>query len=885
VSWAAPPTDEAAVWLRAGDIREPENRAAVVRELREINQAHRRRAIEQAHRLNLPVREELPDGRVRELMRWENGRPVYYVTYNANAAISTGANLLRTAPYQVDGTNWTVGVWDGGSVRTTHRELAGRVNNMDGATADSHATHVGGTIAASGVNTSARGMAVAATIDSYDWNDDGSEMSARGASYGGEPGKIALSNHSYGMLSGWNKTGSSSPAWEWWGTTGTTAADCDEEFGKYNWYSRDVDTRAYNLPYYLIFWAAGNDRSDNPPTGAQVALDPANPSAMVAYDPTLHPAGDGKYRGGYENIGFCAVAKNVVTIGAVNDAVTSGVRDPAKATITTFSSWGPTDDGRIKPDLVANGYGLYSSTASGDATYATWNGTSMASPNATGTAVLLLDLHGRLFPGQHMRASTLKGLLIHTADDLGRPGPDYCYGWGLINSVAAAELLTAMQTSPAVPRMIEQQLTTLVTTRTHAFTWDGVSPIRVTLCWTDPAGAMTTAADNRTPRLVNDLNLRVTGPSGSVHLPWVMPFVGTWTTESMSAPATTGTNNTDNVEQVYIAAPPAAGEYWAVVSFSGLLSNNLQHYSLLISGATTSPPKPLTVTPGYAEAGDLSALTIDGEYFTQGATVAFYRDGQADVAATVSNVTTTAITCTLDTTAMVPGSWSLRVTNPDGKSGTLADALAVVTTLHSQSFEAGTPGWSATRSTGTGSPGWMLTTNQSHSPSNAYFCPGPAQKVTDNLVSEPFVLTATVQQLRLHFWHTYDTEIYDGGLLEVSPDNGTNWYEIGAAGSGASFVRGGYTTTITKRFFTPASKAAELHGRPAWSVSGGSQFTEVVVALDTAVYSGTALRARWRLSTDYLTASPGWYVDSVRLTGYDTANDPPPAKGTIFMVE
>ena len=115
MSWAAPPTDEAAVWLRAGDIREPENRAAVVRELREINQAHRRRAIEQAHRLNLPV----------------------------------------------------------------------RVNNMDGATADSHATHVGGTIAASGVNTSARGMAVAATIDSYDWNDDGSEMSARGASYGG----------------------------------------------------------------------------------------------------------------------------------------------------------------------------------------------------------------------------------------------------------------------------------------------------------------------------------------------------------------------------------------------------------------------------------------------------------------------------------------------------------------------------------------------------------------------------------------------------------------------------------------------------------------------------------------------------------------------------
>lgn len=869
-SRAAPP-DEATVWSRAGDLRLPGNRAAVVEKLREADEAHRRRAAARARLLKRPLREELPDGRVRELMRWDGEHPLYYGTLNANAAISTGADRIRSAPHLADGAGWTVGVWDGGGIRTTHRELTGRVAILDGASLIDHATHVGGTIAATGVTASARGMATAARIDSYDWNSDASEMSSRGASYGGEPATLYLSNHSYGYISGWDYTGLASPAWIWNGS-GTTAAGYEAEFGKYNTYVSDIDTRAYNLPYYLIFWAAGNDRGDNPSTGAKVALDPADTATVVTYDPALHPPGDGVYRGGYENISFNALAKNVVTIGAVNDAVTSGARDPAKATMTSFSCWGPADDGRIKPDLVANGAYLYSTTAAGDASYATMSGTSMAAPNATGTAQQLLELHGRLFPGQYLRASTLKGLLIHTADDLGAPGPDYVNGWGLINGLAAANLLAAMQTNPAVPRLIEQQLTTSVTTRSHPFAWDGVSPIRVTLCWTDPAGAATTVHDSRTPRLVNNLNLRVTGPAGSVHCPWVMPFIGTWTAASMSAPAATGTNNTDNVEQVQLAAPPAPGFYQAVVSFSGSLANNQQHYSLLISGSAPWPPNPQTVSSDTAEAGQIG-LVISGEYFAEGAAVVFYRTGQEDVPAAVSGVTATTIACTLDTTAMVQGPWSLRVTNPDGKTGTLPAALAVVSTLHSQSFDPAAPGWSATRTVGTGSPGWILTTAQSHTPPNAYFAPGPASKVTDNLISEPFALSATAQRLRLHFWHKYDTEAKDGCLLEVSKDNGATWYAINASGSGTSFVQGGYTTTIAGNKNSPNS--AELVGQPAWTGAGGSLFTEVIVALDTAVYGGTTLKGRWRLSADSSTASPGWTVDSVRITGYDTANAAP----------
>ncbi|MGA1785230.1 MAG: hypothetical protein ACO39R_07620, partial [Pontimonas sp.] len=120
---------------------------------------------------------------------------------------------------------------------------------------------------------------------------------------------------------------------------------------------------------------------------------------------------------------------------------------------------------------------------------------------------------------------------------------------------------------------------------THTFTWDGVSPIRATLCWTDPEGPSTSTSDLRASRLVNNLNVKVIAPGGTEYFPYVMPFVGTWTQASMDLPATTGINNTDNVEQVYIAAPAVAGDYQVVVSYSGTLTNLQQDYSLLVSGS------------------------------------------------------------------------------------------------------------------------------------------------------------------------------------------------------------------------------------------------------------------------------------------------------------
>lgn len=95
-----------------------------------------------------PIRGMTPDGQLFELIALEKGKPLYFITQNSNAAISTAADLVRnTAPYNVNGLGHTVGVWDGGSVLSTHQEFGGRVNVMDGAASNYHSTHVGGRLA------------------------------------------------------------------------------------------------------------------------------------------------------------------------------------------------------------------------------------------------------------------------------------------------------------------------------------------------------------------------------------------------------------------------------------------------------------------------------------------------------------------------------------------------------------------------------------------------------------------------------------------------------------------------------------------------------------------------------------------------------------------
>ena len=184
-----------------------------------------------ADQFNLPIRLVAEDGTVSELMRFQNGMPVYYSTRNAD-----GAEMIMTsdlysggsAGLDLSGAGQTMGVWDGGLVRITHQELTGRVVHMNpGSDVIDHATHVGGTMAAEGINANAKGMAYQAMLHSYDWNNDDAEM-LNAASNG-----LLVSQHSYGAITGWAEGNwSGTFGWHWFGDVAISEEE-DYRFGFY----------------------------------------------------------------------------------------------------------------------------------------------------------------------------------------------------------------------------------------------------------------------------------------------------------------------------------------------------------------------------------------------------------------------------------------------------------------------------------------------------------------------------------------------------------------------------------------------------------------------------------------------------------------------------
>ncbi len=568
----------------AMNLRPASVRAQTVQMLSERAAVRRQAARELAAERGWPVRGRTPAGVTFELMALVDGRLCYYATRNVNAAISTAADRVRrTAPFNVSGAGVIAGVWDAGAVRPTHQEFGGRVSVQDGTTeAHYHSTHVGGTMIAAGVNASALGMAPTATVHSYDWTDDLSETAGRAATASNQTSTLYVANYSYGQLTGWDYGAwSGTNGYHWFGES--LADREDRGFGQYNAMARDWDDLCYAAPYFLPVWAAGNDRDDPlPGTGTlfyyYVGTGPKPQQGWYSkpYDPASDPLADGAKDGGYNTVGFQNVSKNILSVGAVDDAVSGGVRSLAAAAMTGFSCWGPTDDGRIKPDVVANGVSVYSALADSDSQYGSMSGTSMAAPNAAGSALLLLDLYRSLCGGA-LRAATLRGLILHTADDLGTAGPDYRFGWGLMNTLAAAEQIRRHAGAPAALHIVEDALTPAAPARHYAVRWNGIDPLRVTLCWTDPPGAAQSGLNVTNAALVNDLDLRVAAPGGGVHYPYVLDPA------DPSVAAAAGDNVRDNVEQVYLAAP-ASGVYEVSVLHKGTLTNAPQAFSLLLSG-------------------------------------------------------------------------------------------------------------------------------------------------------------------------------------------------------------------------------------------------------------------------------------------------------------
>ncbi|GGB76105.1 hypothetical protein GCM10007424_15120 [Flavobacterium suaedae] len=497
----------------------------------------------------------------------KNNDPVYIMPYNEGAAVTARVTPVRSGgPLLLDlnGQDMVIGIWEPGNVRKNHIDLTGRVTVMDGANFTSHdsnnghATHVSGTMIGSGLgDADAKGLAYQATLLAHNSFNDVSEASAR-ASNG-----LLVSNHSYGL-----------------------DFDVQPEWvkGAYTDFAAAWDQVTYNHEYYLPVFAAGNDRV-------------ANEKDILVGD---------------------VVSKNTVGVAAtlqVNNYI-----GPSSVQITSFSSYGPTDDHRVKPDIATKGQGVFSCYSESNTSYATLQGTSMAAPGVTASLALMQQHHGNLHEGSFMRAATLKALMIHTADEAGTSdGPDYRFGWGLINTAAAVGLLTADKNQTTA--IVEENTLTQSGTYQKTVKAGPGGEIKVTISWTDRPGNVNNGVEDlETPVLVNDLDVRVSDGTNT-YLPWRL--------NTITSIAEKGDNYVDNVEVIEIDNADPGASYTVTVSHKGNLQSFApQKYSLIISGITdinsvsNSEFSKFGVYPNPAN--DVLNITLDGSLEGQSTKTVLY---------------------------------------------------------------------------------------------------------------------------------------------------------------------------------------------------------------------------------------------------------------------
>lgn len=446
-------------------------------------------------------------------------------TSNLSNRVITQVNTAQSAPYNLDGTGVTVLVYDGGTVRDSHNDFSGRVTNIDSAGVSFHATHVAGTIGGDGsVNINNRGMAPGVNILGAGFEVAG--VFEEGFLYT-DPGDLeadytlamslgaTISNNSIGS----NVAQNGYPC-AWHGDYGITAGVID-----------NVIRGSLGEPI-TVFWAAGNERG--------------NGRCGTSYGTTAPPGNN----------------KNAISIGALNSNDDS---------MTSFSSWGPSDDGRLRPVVSAPGCqsgsdGGVTSTGDGsDTEYITLCGTSMASPTAAGIGALIVQDFRAQFPAWGDPSNQLmKVILIEGSVDILNNGPDYQSGYGSIRAVDSIDFL---RTGNFREDTIGQEAAA-----TYSIEVIESDPeFRVTIAWDDPAGA-----PNVAPALVNDLDLIVIDPSGDRHYPWTLnpasPSAGAVRTQE---------DHLNNIEQVFVENPEAG--IWQIQILGTAITDGPQSFALASS--------------------------------------------------------------------------------------------------------------------------------------------------------------------------------------------------------------------------------------------------------------------------------------------------------------
>ena len=301
-------------------------------------------------------------------------------------------------------------------------------------------------------------------------------------------------------------------------------------------------------------------------------------------------------------------AKNSISVGSV---------DVWDGRLSSFSSRGPTFDGRIKPDIVAPGSfdsnpviaeGLLAAnvTAANPQGYTEKSGTSMAAPVVSAAIALMMEQYSSTFGiAPNLLPSTYKAILIHTAKDmvktqeyadrefddpdLGDPivfhsGPDYATGFGLINTDHARDKISKSD------HWLESTIGNTTQVLRYCFNIPaGTDEMKVVLAWDDEAGV---TGNETTAKLVNDLDLVLVDPDGNRVFPWTLdPLPLTANPGDGAAdpiaitdinPAYRGEDHLNNVEMANVFLPQS-GTWTAQVTASALPNGNTQAFSLVSS--------------------------------------------------------------------------------------------------------------------------------------------------------------------------------------------------------------------------------------------------------------------------------------------------------------
>ncbi len=425
------------------------------------------------------------------------------VSTNQTSAAMANADpaTIDVSPYDLDGNGQVAAVWDAGVVRMTHEQYTGltgvsapagwpgtsRVYNMN-TTTHNHAAHVTGTIVGNGTgNATAKGYAPRAVALVHLWNNI--DRGRRDAKHNFNH---VADNHSYADF----------------GNGGG-------EYGDYNITTQVPDITNRDILTCMV-QSAGN-YATYAPYGSKPFGD-SNPTCSV---------------------GTTNAHRNGFIIAAAED----------NEDLANFSSCGPALDGRLVPQFCANGVTLTSSIRTSDTAYDSYSGTSMSGPSVCGSVVLLSQLWRREHNDQVFTPDIARAVLAQTCRDKYHPGPDYHYGFGIVDVKAAADLILADKAAGG--SRIFRGTTSSGKVQEYSFTVSNSDPIHMVLTWLD-----VWASVGATVSLVNNLDIQLEDPVGGIYYPW-RGVNSASTTDHTYAFTNTGANIRDNIELVHVDAPMA----------------------------------------------------------------------------------------------------------------------------------------------------------------------------------------------------------------------------------------------------------------------------------------------------------------------------------------